>query len=47
MKAALVCVGLALVARHPDLTIALTAGLGAAITGQVLYIIHAARRHTS
>ena len=47
MKAALICIGLAVAARHPNLTIALTAGLGAAITGQIAYIIHAARRHTS
>jgi len=44
VKAALACVGLALVARHPGLTIALTAGLGAAVTGQIVCIVHTARK---
>ena len=44
MKAVLVCVGLALVARHPSLTYALAAGLGAVVAGQVAYIVHAARK---
>ncbi|HEV2640121.1 MAG TPA: hypothetical protein VGX23_33615 [Actinocrinis sp.] len=44
MKAALVCVGLAVVARHPALTFVLTSGLGAVVAGQAAYIIRAARK---
>jgi len=39
MKAALLAVGLAVVARHPNLTCALTAGLGSAVAGQLAYIV--------
>jgi hypothetical protein len=39
VKAVLVCAALAVVARHPAVTITLTAGLGAVVAGQVLYII--------
>ena len=42
MKAALLAVGLAVVARHPNLTLALTSGLGAVVAGQVAYIIRKA-----
>lgn len=44
MRAALVCVGLAVVSRHPTLTYALTMGLGAAVAGQVAYLVHSARK---
>jgi hypothetical protein len=44
MKAALVCVGLAVVSRHPGLTVALTAGLGAVVAGQAAYLLRAARK---
>lgn len=44
MRAALVCVGLAVASRHPGLTIALTAGLGAIVGGQAVYLIRAARK---
>ena len=44
MRAALLAVGLAVIARRPDLALTVTIGLGAAVAGQVAYLVHATRR---
>lgn len=44
MKAALIAVGMAFVASHQALALAAEAGLIAAVTGQVVYILHSMRK---
>lgn len=44
MKAIVIAVGFAAIARNSDLALAATAALGAAVLGQLTYIFHAARR---